>query len=126
MHRSVAFVAFLALSWSQLVALHCDMGEGMASHSAAGADAHHPPATTPHAHHPAPTTDTPPTPHPPNHGGSHACLMIMACGFASVRQARPAAMIRLPAVFFTAAFPTPPIPVAADLAVETPPPRHTV
>lgn len=68
----------------------------------------------------------PPTPHPPDHGGSHGCLMIMACGFASVRQARPAAMIRFPAVFFAAAFPASPIPVAADLAVETPPPRHTV
>ncbi len=116
MHRSVAFVAFLALSWSQLVALRCDMGEGMVM-AKAGADAHH---------HPAPTADIPPTPHPPNHGGSHTCLMIMACGFASVRQARTTAMIRLPAVFFTAAFPTQPIPVAADLAVETPPPRHTV
>ena len=125
MHRSIAFVAFLALSWSQLVALCCDMGEGMAGQSATVAEAH-PPATTPHAHHPAPTGDTPPAPPLPNHGGSHACLMIMACGFASVRQARPTAMIRLPAVFFAAAFPTPPIPVAADLAVETPPPRHTV
>ena len=98
--------------------------------AAATADAHHPPtpnpAATPHAHHPTPTADTPPTPHPPDHGGSHGCLMIMACGFASVRQARPAAMIRLPAVFFTADFLTSPIPVAAELAVETPPPRHTV
>ena len=137
MHRSAAFVAFLALSWSQLVALHCDMGAGPstigahastpashapAGHEATGTDAHNPP---PHhlATAPTPAADTPPTPH---HAPSHGCLMIMACGFASVRQARPAAMIRLPAVFFTADFLTSPIPVAADLAVETPPPRHTV
>ena len=97
----------------------------MAGHSATRADAHHP-AATPHAHPPAPAGDTPSTPHPSNHGGSHGCLMIMACGFAPVREARPPAIISLPAVFFPAAFPTPPTPVAADLAVETPPPRHTV
>ena len=52
--------------------------------------------------------------------------MIMACSIASPRPASPAAMIRIPTVLVRAAFPTPPIPVAADLAVETPPPRHTV
>ena len=52
--------------------------------------------------------------------------MIMACSIASPRPAHPAAMIRIPAVLVRADFPTPPIPVAADLAVETPPPRHTV
>ncbi len=77
-------------------------------------------------HHPAPAAEAPPTPHPPDHGGSHGCLMIMACSIASPRPASPPAMIRIPTVLVRAAFPTPPIPVAADVAVETPPPRHTV
>ena len=136
MHRSAAFVAFLALSWSQLVALRCDMGAGPsttgthvstpasqapAGHAMTGTDDHNPP------HHPA-TASTPaaPTPATPHHAPSHGCLMIMACSIASVRQARPAAMIRIPTVFVRAAFLAQPIPVAADLAVETPPPRHTV
>lgn len=135
MHRSVALVAFLALSWSQLVALRCDMGEDTAaaaadvpapaSHSATGADAHHH-AATPRSHHAAPAGDAPAAPHPTSHGAPHGCLMIMACGVASPRPARPAAMIRIPAVLVRAAFPAPPVAVAAEPAVETPPPRHTV
>ena len=119
MHRSVAFVAFLALSWSQLVGLRCDMGADRSTTAAH--------ASTPASHAPAEHATTGADAHdPPGHGGGHDCLMIMACGFASVRQARPAAMIRFPAVFVAAAFLNSPIPVAADLAVETPPPRHTV
>ena len=119
MHRSVAFVAFLALSWSQLVGLRCDMGTDRSTTAAH--------ASTPASHAPAEHATTGADAHdPPDHGGGHDCLMIMACGFASVRQARPAAMIRFPAVFVAAAFLNSPIPVAADLAVETPPPRHTV
>lgn len=126
MHRSLALVAFLALSWSHLAGLRCDMGVGALAMGEGRADATGDAGTPSHGHHPNPTAATLPTPHPTDHGSDHGCLMIMACGFASVRQARPATMIRIPAVFFTAAFPTPPIPVAADLAVETPPPRHTV
>ena len=110
MHRSIALVALLALSWSQLGALHCDMGAGPSTTAAHGASHALPP-------------DTPST---PDHGGSHGCLMIMACGFASARQAHPVTIIRIPTVFVRTAFFTPLIPVAADQAVETPPPRHTV
>ena len=149
MNRSVAFVAFLALSWSHVAGLRCDMGSGgiaMAaghgSHSAAEASPVLDPtaphqAATHHPHSPAAADDahtrrgtagadrgsSHPTPH---HRAPHGCLMIMACSIASPRPAHPAAMIRVPTVLVRAAFPAPPIPVAADLAVETPPPRHTV
>ena len=103
MHRSVAFVAFLALSWSQLVGLRCDMGTDRSMTAAH--------ASTPASHAPAEHATTGADAHdPPDHGGGHDCLMIMACGFASVRQARPAAMIRFPAVFVAAAFLNSPIP----------------
>ncbi len=133
MSRPVAFVAFLAFSWSHVAGLHCDMGAGAFAMDAGHMDAsashgHHatPAATTSPGHPPTPSAAPPTAPHPTDHGGNHGCLMIMACSIASPRPARPAAMLRVPTVFVQAAFPTPPIPVAADLAVETPPPRHTV
>lgn len=118
MSRSVAFVAFLAISWSQVAGLRCEMGTGAVAMSAGHMD-----ASASHGHHTAPT---PPTDHPADHGADHGCLMIMACSIASPRPARPSAMLRIPTVLVQATFPAPPIPVAADLAVETPPPRHTV
>lgn len=151
MSRSVAFVAFLALWWSNVAGLRCDMGAEpiavAAAHDVATSHAHSPghahythsghgntaadapaphPSAPSHAHDLAHAAETPPSPHPTNHGTPHGCLMIMACSIASPRPAHPAAMIRIPTVLVRAAFPTPPTPVAADLAVETPPPRHTV
>ena len=131
MSRSVAFVAFLALSWSHVAGLRCDMGatEQTALAGSAHAAAHPPTphqSAPSHAHGPTHADGTPTSPHPQSHGAPHGCLMIMACSIASPRPAHPAAMIRIPAVLVRADFPTPPIPVAADLAVETPPPRHTV
>ena len=150
MSRPVAFVAFLALSWSHVAGLRCDMGPGgtaMAAghggHPAAEASPVPDPATAPRqatTHHPHPpaaaddahtrrgaTAADTGGPHPtPHHRAPHGCLMIMACSIASPRPAHPAAMIRIPTVLVRADFPTPPIPVAADLAVETPPPRRTV
>lgn len=133
MNRPAAFVALLALSWSQLVALHCDMGSGArggvagsdpASHAgavgrAATTDAHrHGGEKTSAAQHGPPQHGQP-------HGGDHSCLMIMACGYASVRNAPSAAMTRFPAIFFRSAFLANPSPVTAERAVETPPPRLT-
>ena len=133
MNRPAALVALLALSWSQLVALHCDMGSGArggvavsapASHEgavgrAAITDAHqHGGEEAPAAQHGSPQQGQP-------HGGDHSCLMIMACGYASVRNAPSAAMTRFPAISFRSAFLANPTPVTADRAVETPPPRLT-
>lgn len=150
MSRPVAFVAFLALSWSHVAGLRCDMGSdgtamasGHGGHSTAEASSIPDRATalhqaaTRHARSPAAADDAHTrrgataadtgSPHPtPDHGATHGCLMIMACSIASPRPAHPAPMIRIPTVLVQADFPTPPIPVAADLAVETPPPRHTV
>ena len=67
-----------------------------------------------------------PVPAHGDHCGSDICLVVLACGSASARPARAAAIVRIPAVFVRVAFPTPPIPVPADLTVETPPPRRTV
>lgn len=49
--------------------------------------------------------------------------MIMACGFVSIRPVQSATMIRFPAIFVRTGFSPLVIPVAAELAVETPPPR---
>ncbi|MCY4397728.1 MAG: hypothetical protein OXE96_00060 [Gemmatimonadetes bacterium] len=126
MRRPVALLAFLALSWSQLAALRCDMGAGGHAgthHEAMSAEtAHH--APTP-AHH-APAGQTASVPAEAGHGGDHGCLMVLACGTASIRGTRPVAMIREPALFVRATFLPRPVPAAADLAVETPPPRHSV
>ena len=137
MRRPVAFLAFLALSWSQLVALRCDMGAGghagthhqaMSAELAAArpASGHH--ASTPA--HQAPADEDAHVPRGAGHGGgqgaNHGCLMILACGTASIRATRSVAMIRVPALFVRAEFLANPIPAAADLAVETPPPRHSV
>lgn len=130
MRRSVAFSALLVLSWSHVAGLRCDMGATAQNATAGSAHASaHPPAprrpAPSHAYDLARAAETP-SPHPASHGAPHGCLMIMACSIASPRPASAAAMIRIPAVLVRTAFPAPPVPVAADLAVETPPPRLTV
>ena len=128
MRRSVAILSFAALTSSQLVALRCDMGAS-AHHGAAGleaAPAHHEAAAheTGHAHETAAhQTASRHAPHPAPRDG---CLMMMACGTASIGAVRTVAVARIPAPFVRAAFSARAIPVAADLAVETPPPRHGV
>jgi len=135
MKRSVALVAFLGLSWSQLVALRCDMGNGVSEANAWAAPTHHTAPThqaeptrhgaTANLHGHAPDS-APLTQQGQRHGGDHGCLMIMACNYASVRHAQVAKMMRFPAIFLRAVFLPNPIPVAAPLAVETPPPRLAV
>ncbi len=144
MRRSVALLGFLALSWSQVVALHCDMGTGAPHHPAAaehpGAP-HHPAA----AHHPAASghaatsmqhaaaipadrhaaDQAPMARHGQGHDRDHGCLMIMACGYSFVRHAQSVVLKRFPGTVVRAAFLASPIPVAAEPAVETPPPRLT-
>ena len=115
MRRSVAFLAFAALTSPQSVALGCDMGapehQAAAGHGEA-APAHDPPH---HGDHPA-----------PHHADRDTCQMMMACGAASIRAVRTVAVARIPTPFVRADFLATTIPVAADLAVETPPPRLTV
>lgn len=50
--------------------------------------------------------------------------MIMACGISAVGPTRTVPVERIPAIFAGAAFLANPIPVAATLTVETPPPRQ--
>ena len=65
--------------------------------------------------------------HPaPHHADRDTCQMMMACGAASIRAVRTVAVARIPTPFVRADFLATTIPVAADLAVETPPPRHPV
>ncbi len=80
-------------------------------------------ATTAVDHH-APD-HAPPARHGQDHGGDHGCLMITACGYSFVRHAQSVVMDRFPWTVVRAAFLANPIPVAADLAVEVPPPRLT-
>ena len=121
MRRPVAFLVFAAMTSSQLVALRCDMGASAHQAATHGADAH---AAAP-AH-----GEAVPAPHPdhptPHHGDRDTCQMMMACGAASIRAVRTVAVTHTPTPFVRAASLTAAIPVAADLAVETPPPRHTV
>lgn len=152
MRRPIAILAFAALTSSQLVALRCDMGasahhgvggheaasahgnagheaaparqtathEAVRAHETAGHETGHALATA--AHQTAPRGDHP----APHHADRDACLMMMACGTASIRAVRTVAVARIPTPFVRAASSAPAIPVAADLAVETPPPRLTV
>lgn len=118
MYRPVACLAFAAVTWSQLVAFGCDMGAPSHQRVAVHETTTHHEASGHHENAPVPAHG--------GHNSGDACLMVLACGSASARQAQAAAIVRFPAVFVRVAFLAPPIPVAADLAVETPPPRHTV
>ncbi len=95
--------------------------------SGAPGEADHAAAMTPpsgaHDHHDSPGGTPLATPGQ-HHGDSQGCLMILACGASSVRTAQTVAMTGLPAAFERADFFANPIPVAADLAVESPPPRQ--
>ncbi len=131
MRRTVAILAFATLTSSQLVALRCDMGaparhaaavdEAASAHDAAGHETGR--AHEAAAHQTASRHGDHPAPHPADRD---ACLMMMACGTASIRAVRTVAVARISAPFVRAASSAPAIPVAADLAVETPPPRLTV
>lgn len=148
MRRPVAILAFAALTSSQLVALRCGMGAS-AHHGAAEQEAA--PAHGTATHEPAPAhqaatheavrahetaghalaTAAHQTAHhgdhpAPHHTDREGCLMMMACGTASIRAVRTVAVARISAPFVRTASSAPAIPVAADLAVETPPPRLTV
>ena len=99
MHRSVALFAFLALSWSQVVALGCDMATGAGDRPAATASPHHAAAmqhaATATADQHAPD-QAPPVRHGQGHGGDHGCQMIMSCGYSFVRHAQSAVITRFP------------------------------
>ena len=141
MRRTVAVFALAALSWSQLVALRCDMGapaplleagpRALAyAHAAGDLDRQvsgrtHQPAPPATGHHPLPTEGTPAAPHGEHHRDAGGCLMILAaCGAASARTVQAAILVRFPAVSVRANLDIAPIPVAVSVGVETPPPRH--
>lgn len=67
----------------------------------------------------------PPARHGQDHGSDHGCLMVMACGYCFVRHVQSVVLTRFPDTVVRTAFLANPIPVTADLAVETPPPRLT-
>lgn len=139
MRRPVAILAFAALTSSQLVALHCDMGasahhgavahENGRAHDTAGPQTGHAYEAagpeTDHAHEPAGHSQTAPAHGSPHRGAGDSCLMMMACGAPTMSPAR-SVMSRIPAVFVRTAYKVTPVLATADLAVETPPPRHTV
>lgn len=104
------------------------MATGAADRTAANASPHHaaamqhaaPAAADQHTPDPAP-----PARHGQGHGGDHGCLMIMSCGYSFVRHAQSAVMTRFPGIAVRVVFLADPIPVAAEMVVETPPPRLT-
>ena len=143
MRRAVAVFALATLSWSQLVALSCDMGAPVpmleagartfaSAHAGGDLDRHasggtHQPAPPPTSQDHLPTEETPAAPHGEHHGDGGGCLMILAaCGAASARPAQTANLVRLPAVSVQANLYIATIPVAVAMGVETPPPRPLV
>ena len=153
MRRTVAVFALAASSWSQLVALRCDMGASvptldaaprtLASAPPAGDPAYPSGHSAPHArgpaHHesprrPAPpptghdhllTGETPAAPQGEHHGEGGGCLMILAaCSAASATTVRTPILVRLAAVSVQANLFIAPIPVTVAVGVETPPPRY--
>ena len=119
MRRTVAVFALAALSWSQLVALRCDMGAPTSMLEA------HQPAPAPAGHDHLLTEETPAAPHGEHHGEGGGCLMILAaCGAVSARTVQTAVLVRSPAVSVRANLDIALIPVAVSMGVETPPPRH--
>lgn len=140
MRRTVAVFALAALSWSQLVALRCDMGASTpmleagprtfgSVHASGVLDRHasgpiHQPAPTHVGHDHLPTEGSPAAPDGEHHGDGGGCLMILAsCSAASARIAQTAILMRFPAVSVRANLDIAPIPVAVSKGVETPPPR---
>ena len=141
MRRTVAVFALAALSWSQLVALRCDMGAPVpmleagprtfaSAHAGGDPDRHasdrtHQPPPPPTGHDHLPTEEPPAAPHGEHHGAGGGCLMILAsCGAASARTVQATILARFPAVSVRANLDIAPIPVAVSVGVETPPPRH--
>ena len=76
------------------------------------------------AHHPMAGQASPASQHQ-GHSGADDCLMIMACGFVSIRPVPSATMVRFPAILLRTGYSPLAMPVVADLAVEPPPPRVT-
>ena len=141
MRRTAAVFALAALSWSQLVALRCDMGAPVpmleagahtfaSVHAAGDLDRHasgptHQPAPPPTGHDHVRAEGTPAPPDREHHGDGGGCLMILAaCGAASARTVQATNLVRFPAVSVRANLDIAPIPVAVSMGVETPPPRH--
>lgn len=121
MRHTVAVIALVGLSWSQLAAVRCDMRVGVPGEADQDAES----ARHSGAHDaPHPTGGPTPTPHSPHHGDGESCLMILACGISAVRTTRTVPVVRIPPIFAGAAFPAQPIPAATDLTVEPPPPRQ--
>jgi len=118
MRRAVAVFALATLSWSQLVALSCDMGAPAPMLDARQS------VPIPAGHHHLSTEETPTAPHGEHRGEGGGCLMILAaCSAASARPEQTANLVRLPAVSVQANLYIAPIPVAVAMGVETPPPR---
>ena len=133
MSRLAAFVVLLALSWSHVAGLRCHVAASAAAIAGGKAEAAAHAGAAPGGHLTAGTAKPllmhhgPADADAPTKGGApDGCLMIMACSIASQHPAPPLAVIRSPAVLAWTAFPGPPVPVAGDLPVETPPPRQTV
>ena len=119
MRRAVAVFALATLSWSQLVALSCDMGAPTPMLDTRQS------APIPAGHDHLSTEETPASPHGEHHGAGGGCLMILAaCAAASARTVQAATLVRFPAIAVRANLDIAPIPVAVSMGVETPPPRH--
>ena len=125
MHRLVALLAFLALSWSHVAAVRCATGGSMARGPAEAAMTHH--EAAPHDH-PASHAAGGESSHShrqedPGHGG---CAMMLACAVTSGEPLRPADVRSFPGVAFHGGPFVQQTPAVVATSVDPPPPRHHV
>ena len=123
-HRFLALLAFLTLSWSQVAASRCAAGVSPIPRPADTGVAHSEAALH---HHPAQ-----PTSGKLSHSHHHEdlergeCTMMLACTFASVESLRPAEIRSFPAAAFHADRFVRRSVAIVDRSVDPPPPRHRI
>ena len=119
MHRSVALLAFLALSWSHVAAIRCATGVSAMQEPADATVAHHHAASQP-------AVGESPHSHRHEDTGRGECTMMLVCTLASVEALRPAAIRSLPGVALHAERFVQHVLAIVAWSVDPPPPRHHV
>lgn len=119
MHRLFALLAFLALSWSHVAAIHCATGRPMIQEPVATAMTHHGGASqhaggeSSHSHQ-----------HEDPERGS--CVMMLACTVTSGEPLRPADIRSFPGVAFQVGPLAQQTPSIVASSIDPPPPRHDI
>ena len=119
MHRLFALLAFLALSWSHVAAIHCATGGSMFQGQAETAMAHHGGAS----HHAGGESSHSHQHEDPERG---ECAMMLACAVTSGEPLPPADVRSFLGVAFQAGPFIQQTPSIVASSVDPPPPRHNI